>query len=313
MPRLYVTPSELAEIPLGFALASQLSSMPAGTIDKLLARASQRCDAFCEKRLQAPASTTLAAVALPTATTISVISTLTLDNLAENAVILDAGLGNQEIVLIQPGGVTVTTWLSPYPGTLELASPLQFTHTVGASVKFVYMETTQAIKASMSDPYSEALQTQAAQLALAHLPPIHVGLTRIVFLKSYPVKAVYMIEHAYSFDTVYYTVYNSSNTVFANGIILEPTAGYYRFRVGTVITPEGMVRSTYTAGYDSVPEDIKEAVTYYLADAFQRLSNPYVATKMTQGKRVQEYAFKDGKTPAVQAAEAILKRYRRSV
>ena len=93
---------------------------------------------------------------------INVASSLTLDNLSEQAVFLDYGNSNQEVVLIQPGGVNVTSWVAPYPATIALATPLQFGHTSGAPIQYALREVREAIKASMSDPYSEALQSQAA-------------------------------------------------------------------------------------------------------------------------------------------------------
>ncbi len=311
MPRLYLTPQELEETPLGLGLVSQISQLQPGVLDKLLARASQRCDKYCDKRLQAPSSSTLSQLANAGATSVSVASTLTLDNLDEQAIIFDQGLGTQETVLIQPGGVSVTSWQSPYPGTLTLATPLQFSHSSGGSVQYVYQEVREAGTASTGDPYTEALQSQAAQLALAHLPPMQVGLTRIVFLSSYPVINVLTVEHAYSFDTTYNLVYSASNSAFTGGIILEAQSGYLRFRVGTVITPQGMVRTTYQGGYQAIPDDIKIATSYYLADTFAQLMNPFGATDILQGKRRQAFPLAQGKSPAVQLAQEALDNYRR--
>lgn len=301
-------------MPLGIALASQISALSTGVVDQMLARASQRCDQYCEKRLQAPGSTTLSAPASAGAFTISVASTLTLDNLSEQAIILDNGNSNQETVIIQSGGVQVNTpWASPYPGTITLdpSTPLAFSHNSGATVTYCYKEVREAISASQSDPYSEALMSQAAQLALAHLPPVHIGLTRMVFLKQYPVINVLLLEHCYSFDTTYNVIFNSANPTFNGQIVVEPTAGFLRFRVGTVVLPQGLCRTTYVAGASVVADDIKEAVSWYIADQFSRLSNPFMATDMTQGKRRQAYQMKDGKTPATQMAESLLDNYRR--
>jgi hypothetical protein len=315
IPRVYLTPTELQGLPLGLALANQLSALPPGTLDQMLARASQRCDSYCEKRLQAPGSTTLAASAIAGASSISVASTATLDNLSEQAAILDLNRSNQETVIIQSGGVAVTSWQAPYPGTITLdpSTPLQFSHSQGATVTYCYKEVREAITASQSDPYSEALMSQAAQLALAHLPPIHLGLTRLVFLKSYPIINVFALEHAYSFDTTYNLIYNNADPSFTGQIIVEPAAGFVRFRVGTVVLPQGLCRTTYTGGFTSIPDDIKDAVAYYLADDLMRISNPYMATDTTQGKRRQAYNMQAGRTPNVQMAEAILEPYRRHV
>lgn len=311
MPRLYLTPSELLEQPLGIALANQISSFNPGVIDRMLARCSARCDSYCEKRLQAPGSSTLSQIANAGTTSISVGSTLTLDDKDEQAVIIDPGTGIQEIVGIVPGGVAVTSWTGPYPGTLTLDAPLQFSHSQNAVVQYIYKEVREAIKASQSDPYSEALQSQAAQLALAHLPPMQVGLTRIVFTKSYPIQTIFTVEHAYSFDTQYNLIYNSANPVFNGTVIVEPAAGYFRFKVGTVVTPEGMVRVAYSGGFSVIPDDIKLAVTYYLADDLARMSNPYGAVSVRQGARSQSFQIQQGKTGNVEMAQEILDNFRR--
>ena len=313
MPRLYLTPQELDELPLGIALAGTISQLGPGVLDKMLARASMRCDTFCEKRLQAPGNTTLSLSASAGASSISVASTLTLDNLAEQAAIIDQDNSNQETVLIQTGGVNVTSWQSPYPGTITLdpSTPLQFGHSEGATVNYCYQEVREAITASQSDPYSEALMSQAAQLALAHLPPIHIGLTRITFTKQYPIIQVFQIYHAYSFDTTYNLIYNNTDPSFNGQIIIEPAAGYIRYRVGTVILPQGLNRITYLGGMSSVSDDIKVAVSYLLADDFMRISNPYMATTTTQGKRSQGYQFQQGASPNVAMAQEILSNYRR--
>lgn len=300
-------------MPIGIGLSGQLGALGPGVLDKLLSRASQRCDSYTEKRLGMPAPTTLAASASANATSISVVSTLGLDELAEQAAILDLGNSNQETVLIQTGGVNVTTWQTPYPGTLTLdpSTPLMFGHSSGATVTYVYQEVREAITASQSDPYSEALMSQAAQLALAHLPPIHIGLTRLVFTKTYPIIQVYTLFHAYSFDTTYNLIFNNSDPTFNGQIIVEPAAGYLRFRVGTVVLPQGFCKTTYTGGYGVIPDDIKLAVSYFIADDFQRISNPYGATDTTQGKRRQAYQFQQGRSPNVAMAQEILDFYRR--
>ncbi len=313
MPRVYLTPAELQEMPLGVALSSQIGQLNPGVLDKLLARVSRRVDGYCEKRIQAPGTTTLSGNVSAGASSISVASTLTLDNLAEQAVILDSGLGTQETALIQPGGVTVSAWNSPYPGTLALAAPLQFSHSSGATCQYVYQEVNETKRASMADPYSEALQSQAAQLALAHLPPVHVGLNRIQFVNHYPIINVLLVEHAYSFDTTYNLIYQSGNSAFTGGIIIEPTAGFYRYRVGTVVIPEGFTRTTYTGGYEAVPDDVKLACAYLLTDELAVFANPYGAVDSSMGKRRQSWAMQQGKTPNVVRAEAILEAYRRTV
>jgi len=277
---------------------AQISSLPAYVIDKLTFRSSQRVDSYTNRRLQAPGSTTLLDVAHAGDTAITVNSTLTLDSLAEQAVIIDTG-GLQETIIVQPGGVTVTSYASPYPGTIALASPCAFGHAINAPVTFVYKEVWEAGNASSADPYTEALQSQAAQLALAHLPMRHAGLDRIAFTKQYPIISVLAIEHSYSFDNVY-------NAIDTSGISIEPTAGWLRYKVGQVIIPEGLTRTTYTGGFQVVPDDVKLATLYYLADELQVYFNAAGGLSIQQGKR--NTRFSDGKSRPywVQRAQEVL-------
>jgi len=306
MPRIYVTPAELNELPLGIALAAELSQLGAGVLDKMLARASQRADNFCQKRLGAPPSTTVGTGGITAGqTALPVASTLGFDNKDEQAVIVDTG-GLQETKIIAPGGVSVSSWASPYPGTLTLDSPCAFSHNAGASVVGVYKEVSEAGRSSSADPYTEALQSQAAQLALAHLPTRHAGLTRVAFVKHYPIIQLLAVEHAYSFDNAY-------NPIDTSGITVEAPQGWYRFRVGQVILPEGLIRTTYTGGYQVIPDDIKTAVLYFLRDELAAFVNPYNVVSQTMGKRSQTFRSGNSISVNVAEAEALLERYKRMV
>lgn len=311
VPRLYITPIEFQLSPMGLNPSVQaiISQLAPGVIDQLIARASERCDMYCQKRLQAPASTSLSQGVSAGATTISVASTITFDNLAELAVIIDTG-SNQETVQITPGGVTVTSWLSPYPGTypgtVSLQTGLQFGHSSGAPVQLVYKEVTEAGSSSSSDPYTEALQTQAMQLALAHLPPARTALTRTVFLKAFPIISLIGIEHAFSFT-------NQFNQVDLSIESIVPSEGWYRFSVGTVILREGLMRTTYTGGYSSIPDDIKTACSLYLAEQLGQFVNPFGLQQLTMGKRTQRWDTSKAKHFLVEEAEDILKKYRRII
>ncbi len=313
MPRLYLDPLDVESSPLGMSpqIAGLITRLPQGSLNQLIQRASQRVDSFCERRLQAPGSTTVQTTVSAGVSTLSVTSTLTLDNKAENAAIVGTG-GTKETVVIAPGGVTVSSSeVSPYPGTLTLVAPLQFGHSEGEPIQFVYQEIREAIKASQSDPYSEALQTQAAQLALAHLPALQVGLTRIVFLTSYPIQAVYTLYHAYSFDTTYNLIYDNSNPTFTGGIIVESVSGYLRFRVGTVVTPEGFVKVLYSGGYNTIPDDARYATSLYLALEMLQYVNPFGLVGQRQGKLSYQWQLIKGKHPLEIQAEEALKNYKR--
>lgn len=305
MPRIYITPAELLETPLGIGLSSDFSSLGNGVLDKLISRASVMCDDYCNKRIQAPGSTTLAQNASVGASTISVASTLTLDDKDEQMVIIGTG-STQESIIIATGGVLVSSWVSPYPGTITLLTPLLYNHIAGDPVQFVYQEVTQAQGSSTSDPYTESLETQTMQLALAHLPPAHTSLTRVVMLKAYPILNILNIEHAFSFVNEFHPVsLEIESTV--------PSEGWIRFNVGTVILREGLMRMTYTAGYQQVPEPVKTACSYYVALQMMQMVNPYFADSVAMGKRSVRYDMSKGKANVAVEAENWLKNYKRTV
>lgn len=301
-----MTPSELLETPLGLGLSASIAALPTGSIDKLLSRASQQCDDYCEKRLQAPGSSTLSVAANTGDTLISVASTLTLDALSEWGAVVNPGAGNQETITINPGGIAVTNWSSPYPGTLSLQSGLTYNHAQNEPIHYYFREVSEAGSVSSSDPYTEAIQTQAMQLALAHMPTTRVALTRTVFLRNYPIINLVQIEHAFSFD-------NQFNNIDMNVEIIEKVQGWYRFSVGQVILKEGMMRTTYSGGFINVPESVKEATSLFFAESMKRLANPFGATSMNLGKRSQSWQAKNGDSPLVAEAKSILKRYKRMI
>src|SRR5262249_37719516 len=158
-------------------------------------------------------------------------------------------------VPVAPGGVLVTTWASPYPGTVTLAQPTTFGHSAGETVQALYQEVSTVGSSGSSDTYSDSLiaLNQAAQLAQAHAPQFNVvSLVRVIFLKQYPILSLNRLEHMLPIDTTY-QVLDSTNVGIHN------SAGYLRMPLGTFILPEGLFRTTYSAGYTNVPDEIAQA------------------------------------------------------
>ncbi len=307
MPRLYLSLSEMQELPIGIALAAQLGQLGTGVADKLLARASQRCDSFCKRRLQALAATTVGTGGIAQGgTSLPVASTLTFDNLAENAVQIGTG-ATQELVPVQAGGVTVSSYSAPYPGTLTLAAPCVYAHSAGEAVQGLYQEVSEALHSSSNDTYTEAI-TQEAELAQAHMPLLTKGsdLTRYVFTKAYPIFSIQKAEYTYSYDNAYYPLDLTALAIFA-------ASGYYRLRAGVVVLPEGFIRTTYNGGFATVPDDVKLATAHYFAEELQAFINPYGVVQQTMGKRSMKFRDGNFRSPNVQQAEEILKKYRRTV
>ncbi len=307
MPRQYCTQADLNDSALYIALKPMLNLMTSAGIDKQLFMASQRCDSYCKKRIQAPPTTTVGGTfqvqigtsAFPLASTIGI------DNQPEQLAIIGTG-GTQETISFN--GVNVTTYTSPYPGTLNLDTPTAFVHNVGEPVTIVYREVMEAGSVSSNDPYSEALLTQASQIALAHAPHINLrNLTRVVWLKNSPIIGISAIEHSYSFNNAFNTIQTSIESI-------NQVDGWYQFNTGTIVMPGGLMRTTYTGGLRLIPEDVKQATICYFADLMQQATNPGNAISVQRGK--VRYQYSTGmrpKTPLQEQAEDYLKPYRRRI
>jgi len=221
----------------------------------------------------------------------------------EQVAIIGSG-GSQETIPILSGGVTVTSYVAPYPGTITLVTPTAFGHSSGSPVQYAYQEVTESQGTASADPYSEALLLeQQSQIAIAHMPSLKVPLTRDVFLRCYPIINILSIEHSYSYNNQYYSIDPTT-------VSIQPSNGIYRFRLATVVFPYGNVRTTYQAGFATVNDDIKQATSYYLADELVRFTNPFGVIEETLGKRRMKYK-QDKLSPNVEMAEAILAEYRR--
>ncbi|HET8911891.1 MAG TPA: hypothetical protein VFN23_10530 [Ktedonobacteraceae bacterium] len=306
MPRLYLSTTDFLATTEALTFPAQMARLQnvAGALDMLLARASRRVDGFCKKRIGQPGQTTIVVGGgiSAGATLISLTSTLGFDNGQEQAILLNPGGGTQEIVLLVPAPVQVSNWSSPYPGSLKLAQGTLYPHSAGEVVQGLYQEVSTVGSSGSSDIYSESLLelNQAAQLARAHAPQFDTsGLTRVIFLKQYPIIALYRIEHMLPIDTTYETLDQSQ-------VGIQPSAGYLRLPIGSFVLPEGLFRSTYTAGFQYASEEVQQATALYAADLLQNMLT-FGAAQSQQGKlRLVAGQTTQYKSRYVQAAEEIL-------
>lgn len=306
IPRLYANRTDFLNSVVGTVYASQITQIPANTVDAMLFTASQNCDNFTKRRLGAPQSTTLSAQANPGDMSVQVASTIGWDSGAEQAIILDTG-NAQEIIPIVPGGVTANMpYISPYPGTINLASPVANTHASGTTVQGCYQEVSTAGSSSSKEPYTEDLLTQEAEVAQAHAPLIGQGgnLTRKVFLNSYPLITLYKVEHAFPWINTYAPIDVSA-------VLLNSRLGTYKLNLGTVVIPEGNIRTTYTGGFQNVPDNVKQAAIYYVADQLAVFYNIAGVLESQMGKRRLRFSTGVSKSLWIQKAEDELCRLRK--
>lgn len=306
MPRLYLNPTLFNETAEALTFPVQVARLQAvsGALDQLLARASRRVDLTCKKRVMSPGTTTIATGGgiSAGATSVNLTSTLGFDNGQEQAILLNPGGANAEIVPVLPGGVNVTSWISPYPGSLALGTPVQYSHAALEPVQGLYQEVSTVGSSGSSDVYSESLLAlnQAAQLARAHAPQFDTsGLTRVIFLKQYPIIQLYRIEHMLPIDTTY-------ETLDASQVGIQPSAGYLRLPIGSFVLPEGLFRSTYTAGFQYPSDEVQQATALYAADILQNMVT-MGASQSQQGKlRMVIGQSTNSKSKYVQDAEDLL-------
>jgi hypothetical protein len=298
VPRLYVTPTMFPGHTAGITFSFQVAQLQAisGALDQLLSRASSRVDAYCRKRVQAPGVTTVGTGGIAAgATSLPVASTLAFDDGHEQAIVLGSG-GTQEIVPLVSGPVEVTSWSSPYPGILHLAQGAAYAHSAGEAVQGCYQEISEIGSSSSSDVYSESFLdlNQDAQLARAHAPHGGTGtLVRALFLKQYPITKLLNLEIMLPIDSAF-------ESMDISNVTMNPAAGLLKLPLGSFVLPEGKSRTTYTAGYTSVPEAAQAAAAWYAADELQTMIS-MGAYEMQEGRQKGKYG--DARNP--QAAKSL--------
>ncbi len=306
MPRMYIAAADFALYPAALAFpfqVAQLTAVGSGALDRMLARASRRVDGYCKKRIGAPGNTTVGTGGIAAgATVLPVASTLGFDGGQEEALILGTG-GTQEILPVVPGGIAVTSWVAPYPGTITLASPAAYSHLAGESVAGCYQEVSTVGSSGSSDAYSDELimLSQEAQIAAAHAPFATVDLTRVIFLKQYPILSLYAMEYMLPIDTVY-------QSLAVSNVGISPASGYLRLPLGSFVLPNGLIKTTYSAGFQFVPDEVQQATAWYAADELQTIIS-HGAVQMQQVKQRGVYATKkDGVSLFEQRAQNLLDR-----
>ena len=162
--RLYLSAADFAETAMGAYWASVATDIQ---IARALANASRRVDSLVGYHLGLNGATTLSAPASIGDTALQVTSTLGFDAGAEASIQLDAAntLETPNIT-----GVTVSTWGTPYPGTLQLATPLVASHLSGAVVQGFTQDTRIVRGRSSAQSDWDSALTQEAQMAIAHAP-----------------------------------------------------------------------------------------------------------------------------------------------
>lgn len=300
------------DYPAALTFAFQISQLQArpGALDQLMARASRRVDGFARKRIVAPPATTVGTGGIAAGgTSLPMTSTFGFDNGQEEAVIIGSG-GTREIIPVLPGGVSVSTWATPYPGTVQLAQPVAYNHSAGEVVQGCYQEISKVGNPSSRDIEEQAWADldQAAQIAAMHAPTIVGPITRTIFLKCYPVIQLYKLEHALPINSEY-------TNLGLSGVAIHPSSGYIRLPIGSFVVPGGMFRATYLAGFANAPDEIQEATTWYAADELQGMTSRGAYEVQSGKTRVKYVADRSGTTKSIyaQKAEEIINRgYRRT-
>lgn len=257
MPRQYVTPQDFADHPLGIGLGA--ANLAPGILDKTLWRASARVDKHCRRRLGQPGSTTLSAATPALATSLSLAGSLGFDGTPDTVAQIGSG-ATQETV--QVGGISAIISATPYPATLSLypGKTLAYAHNAGEAVTQYYYEQQNPLTSATSkmDQYFDF--TQAGQIAQAHSPRLGIGENvRVIFLRHMPILQLLAVAVAYPWANVLDT------SAVPSDLFVMWSEGWIRFPIGYFDPPDSVVHVTYSAGYQTVPDDVQEAVMYEAA------------------------------------------------
>ena len=308
MPRLYLLPGQFEDYPCALTFAFQVEQLlkaRPGAMDKLMASASRRVDGFARKRIVFPPATTIGTGGIAAgATMLPLTSTLGFDRGQEEAIIIGS-----EIIPLVPGGVSVSEWVYPYPGSVILAQGVTSSHSAGEAVRGCYQEISKVGNPSGRDIEEGTWSglDQAAQIAEAHAAVSAGPTTRSIFLKCYPIVALHKLEYTLPISSEYMNLGLS-------GVTTEPAIGRIRLPLGSFVMPGGLFKSTYTAGFANAPDEIQEATAWYAADELQMMTSKG-AYEIQSGKTRIKYADAQvTKSIYAQKAEEIISRgYRRSV
>jgi hypothetical protein len=305
MPRQYLSPGDLNATIIGQIFATQIAGLPSGSLDGMLFRASMRADRFCKRRLGAPGSTTVGTGGcIAGATLIPLTSTLAIDNLDEQVMLIGSGGSLETLTIVSGSAKPASPLVPPYPGTVKVATPCQFNHPNGDSVQVAYQETRHVGSSSGQDLYEDVV-TQQAQIAAAHaggFSTLEGDRARHHWLWQYPLVTILDMQHAYPYTNQYQEVDLPS-------LLLEPDRSHIKFPVGTFILSGGMLKTVYTAGYQAVPDDIVEAVSYFVGDELRLFSNAENAIQKQILRRNVKFSNAVGKTQYVYQAEEALADY----
>lgn len=284
MPRQYIRPDQFLNHPLasngGWSFNGVGTLMP-GQLEGMIARASARVDRACKRRFGMPGSTNLAEDVLAGATTIKVDSLINLDD--PPAMLFQigaAGSGTQETVQIGTTSV-VGTYALPIPGaaTLYNGTALQYAHSAGEPVVGYWFEQSnlKGGATSATDQYWDL--TQEGQIAMGHAPRMGLGqIVRTVFLRAYPIQSILSVQVTYPWA-------NSIDPGVVSDLFVVYAEGWYRFPVGYFVPNDSVVWTAYRAGYDTIPDDIQEAVLYEVASELAMARNPLGAMSIGSGVR----------------------------
>ena len=246
--------------------------------------------------------------AIPGDTQIAVASTLGFDNKEEQAVIVGSG-GNREIIPLLPGPTSIATYQNileyayPFPGYLQLATPLTYAHLANDPVIGCYQEVREVGSTDSIDRFGQVI-TQEAQIATQHMSTLVPGNTsRVAFVANYPLIEILDIQASYSFAHTFFNVDHRAMNIIAR-------EGYFTLPIGVPVYEQSILKTTYIGGYATIPEDVKYATLFFLADelTFMSSSTAQGIRRTTMGKRTIEYSGLNaqGQSPYTLRAEGVL-------
>ncbi|HLG72141.1 MAG TPA: hypothetical protein VFE42_20675 [Chloroflexota bacterium] len=299
MARQYVMPADFLESLVGAAL-NQPAISP-GLLAKQLCRASARVDRYCLRKFGLPGSTTVRTAAAAGSATLELTSILNIDGDAGMVLVINAGGATQEQVQI--AGYAPPDFTTPgYPATVSLVpgTTTRFAHNAGEPVQAYYYEQYNAWGGATSkmDQYFDF--TQQGQIAEAHAPRLGIGENvRTVFLKNMPIVQIYGVAIVYPWANV-------QDIGVPGDLRISTAEGWYNFPIGWFDPQDSLVITTYLAGFQTVPDDVQDAVIYETAAAFGFGSNPLGLISARRGDGSATFATSQGRNLLCQQSYDIL-------
>jgi len=272
MPTCYTSLTAFQNSAIGYDLASYSASKPAGAIDRAIFESSAVVSRHCGRELLASPTTTVGGSGATSVGSLTILLGAAV-NIHQMDVLVFPHTGE----VVEVAGCSINDpATTPYPGVAQLVTPTANIYNPGDAVQ-VYRQERYTVRGRRTGGAGDSIvaQSQSGQMAQMHAPKGGAGSSRLIFLRQYPVLALFACYESLPWS-------NTETAVDLSSSYLNREEGWYRLPVGFFNPVATIWRTQYRAGYGVIPDDVQDAVHNLVAERLVRGQNPIGATAFRQ-------------------------------